>query len=186
MAIFDFKSSGKTVQKTAAEAAAVAKIDPPLGIMTPLRVGSERAGVFEVHYSLKKQLADNFRNLLLTNHGQRLGRHDFGANLYPLTLEYSNDADFDQQAINRIKEATARWMPYIDLRTFESNVVRKNNKTVGIVTITITYGIPTIGPEDSKTVVTLYVTLQRGLNGKKRNKISKAKKLHSERFCFAP
>ena len=38
-----------------------------------------------------RQLADNFRNLIMTNHGERLGRYNYGANLNSLIfLELSS------------------------------------------------------------------------------------------------
>ena len=39
----------------------------------------------------------NFRNMLMTNHGERLGRFDYGANLLPLAFELATE-DGDEEA----------------------------------------------------------------------------------------
>ena len=60
---------------------------PPIGIVTPLSLDDTGSGLLSMHYSLADQIADNLRNLVMTNHGERVGIYDFGADLRPLTLE---------------------------------------------------------------------------------------------------
>ena len=50
------------------------------------------------------QIHENFRNMLLTNKGERIGRHDFGASLRDLTFDLISSSDFEFQVMNRIKE----------------------------------------------------------------------------------
>ena len=97
-----------------------------------------------MNYSLEDQFADNLRNLLLTNWGERLGLYQYGANLKPITTELVSQDDFDSEAISRIKNAVDRWMPFVDLEDFSSAINREGNKNTAIININITYNIPAL------------------------------------------
>lgn len=154
-----FKNVGKTVIQKQEQSDAVIQQTVPFGFLTPLRLGSDNDGIFSMSTSLEEQISDNLRNLLQTNHGERLGLPGLGANLRPLALEYTNSDNFDAQAVERIKTAVSKWMPYVDLQTFASNVTRINRgNRVAAVNITIGYGIPSLGVQDRQITVTIYVT----------------------------
>lgn len=150
---YSFKSSGKTRESLVQENLKVSKV--PFGIKTPLTLGSE-TGIFEMNYSLSDQFSDNLKNLLLTNWGEHLGIHDFGANLRPLTMEFSSQEDFDTQAIERIRAAVSRWMPYVELNTFTSNVDRIENKSTAVIKITISYFIRGIDDTERSIQIVFY------------------------------
>jgi phage baseplate assembly protein W len=154
MASYSFKSVGKTQDQSAQE-----KLTPspvPFGIKTPLQLGSSE-GILAMNYSLGDQFTDNLRNLLLTNWGERVGLYQFGANLKPLTTEYESQDDFDSQAITRIKVAVEKWMPFIDLEDFSSEVDRMENKNTGIIKINITYNIAALNINRKGLQIVLYV-----------------------------
>jgi len=155
MATYSFKSSGKTLEQRAVEALNSSKI--PFGIKTPMELGSTGEGLIAMNYNLADQFADNFRNLLLTNYGERLGVYDFGANLKPLTTEFTSQEDFDNEAIERIRNAVARWMPFIALNTFESVIDRNDNKNTAVININITYSIPAVEQNNRSLQIVLYV-----------------------------
>ena len=154
MGTFSFKSSGRTKEQRAIEALTVSAT--PIGIKTPMRL-SDTDGLLSMNFVLADQVNDNLRNLILTNWGERLGHYDFGANLRPLTTEFVSQGDFDNKAIERIRQTVGRWMPYIDLEDFSSNVNRVENKNTAVLDITITYNIPTLNVKLKKLQVTLYV-----------------------------
>ena len=153
MATINFKSVGttKTTQPTQQED----QIPVPIGIKTPMQLGSN--SLLEMHYELSDQVADNLRNLLLTNWGERLGEYYFGANLRPITSEFVNIDNFDSEAVVRIKDAVSRWMPYVDLIDFISEVNRTENKSTGVITVTISYNIPQLNVLGRKLQIVLYV-----------------------------
>ena len=107
-------------------------------------------------YNLADQVHDNLRNLLQTNWGERLGFYDFGANLRPLTTEFVSQDDFDSQAIERIAAAVGRWMPYVSLDEFLSDIDRTENKNTAVIRITITYSISALNVLKKSLQVTLY------------------------------
>ncbi len=155
--VIDFKSVGDRTTDLIADAQPA---DPtPIGIMTPMRLGTGQGGLFEMYTSLKMTLNDNLKNLLLTDHGERLAFHDFGANLTPLAMDLSAfDPDaFDAEAAIRIKTAVTKYMPFIQLETFESRVDHSDNKSVGKVIIRVNYSIPRLGAKDLAQEVTIFV-----------------------------
>lgn len=154
MGQFSFKSSGQTKEKQAIEA--LTKTAAPIGIITPLRLGSQE-GIYGMNYNLPDQVHDNLRNLLQTNWGEHLGIYDFGANLRPITTEFVSQEDFDAEAIKRISAAVSKWMPFISLEDFISEVDRTQNKNTGVFKITVSYTIPALQTGKRALLVTLYV-----------------------------
>lgn len=154
MASYSFKSVGKTQEQLNAEV--LRRSLTPYGIKTPLKI-SNSDGILEMNYSLEEQFADNLKNLLLTNWGERLGLYRFGANLRPLTMEYTSQDDFDSEAIARIRDAVDKWMPFIDLENFASVVDRMENKNTAVIKINITYNIPVLNVSNKGLQIVLYV-----------------------------
>jgi phage baseplate assembly protein W len=117
----DFKSVG--VKRTdSAQTRGASTALPPIGIVTPLQLGDAGSGLLTMHYLLSDQITDNLRNLVMTNHGERVGVYDFGANLRPLTLELAQPV-WEEEAMTRIKTAVAKYMPFVELNTFESTIL---------------------------------------------------------------
>lgn len=154
MGQFSFKSSGVTQQTTPANN--IATSPPQIGILTPLSLG--QTDLLATSTDLGTQMADNLRNLLQTNWGERLGLYNYGANLKPLLVNLVSLDDFDAQAVTAIKAAVQRWMPYVILIDFLSAVdhVGKLTKGIAQATITITYSIPSLNVLNKKVKVTLY------------------------------
>lgn len=154
MGSFSFKSAGTT--KVAAAAAQQPVTAPPIGIVTPLALGQN--DLLKTNTDLAEQLADNLRNLLMTNWGERLGFYDYGANLRPLMVDLVSLNDFDSQAIDRIKAAVQKWMSYVDLVDFISEVARTGGHagSISAVNVTITYNIPSLNLKGRKLRVTLF------------------------------
>ena len=130
------------------------KTDKPLGFKTPLRFGTN--SIFAMYIDIGEQIHNNLKNLILTNHGERLSRYDFGANLHPLCFEFSAD-DFDVQATTRIKTAVAKYMPFISLESFQTFIDRNNNEHIGKIRIRITYDIPLLNIRNKAIEVVLFI-----------------------------
>lgn len=151
----NFKSVGITGQRAIDNLDIVPSITP-VGIKTPLQIGN-KYGIFEMHLNLTDTLADNLRNLILTNWGERLGLYFFGANLRPLTTEFSSQDYFDSEAVIRIKSAVRQWMPFVELIDYVSDFERFNNVSTAIIGIEISYAIPSLNLMDKKIKVNLHV-----------------------------
>ncbi len=157
MAVISFKSVGKTTATIQNENLDSSPI--PIGIRTPVRAGIvEVDGVFAMHYDIPDQVNDNIRNLIETNHGERLGLYDYGANLRELTFEITAKEDFESEVMLRIKRAIEKWMPYVSLKGFEmSNELEEIDKT-GVVKFSITYDLPILNVSDQAVDIILYVS----------------------------
>lgn len=129
----------------------------PIGVKTPLILDSSTNNIFAMHTSVRAQIADNLRNLLQTNWGERLALTSYGANLKPLVTEFSSKKAFDQEAIIRISVAVSKWMPFLELIDFESTPDFEDNEFVGKIRIQVSYAIPTIGVTRDVTQVTLHI-----------------------------
>jgi phage baseplate assembly protein W len=154
MGSYSFKSVGKTKEQIVIDQ--LVKSTQPIGIKTPLKLGSTE-GILAMHYSLADQVHDNFRNLLLTNWGERLQQYSLGANLGPLLSDYATQDNFDSAAITRINAAVQKWMPYLNLLDYLSEVDNTESRSIGVVRLTITYGIPSLQVEKRALQLTLKV-----------------------------
>lgn len=101
------------------------KNEIPIGIKTPLSFGDRE--LFAMNLNLVDQIKDNFKNLILTNYGERLGRYDFGTSLREMTLELSRD-DFDIEVARRIKSAVSKYMPFLELENLTTSINHKENR----------------------------------------------------------
>lgn len=129
----------------------------PIGIKTPLSMGQSSDGILSMHYKVSDQIQDNFRNLLLTNWGERLAFYDFGANLRNLTFELSSE-DFDMEAMRRIKRATSKWMPFIELLSFEKEILgRYQDTSLAQIRMKVEYAVPKLGITNKAIELTFYI-----------------------------
>ena len=120
----------------------------PLGIKTPVRIGSSGlSNLFDMHFQPADQLHDNLKNLIKTNHGERLGRFDLGANLRSLTFDLARMEDFEESAINNIRITVEKFMPIIEVSDIEINTVDHEKDGplppgIAKILLTIVYNIP--------------------------------------------
>ena len=160
MAEISFKSVGLDKDSTFLNTSSI--IEPvPLGIITPVRLGTGRSELFEMHFDPVSQFSDNLRNLILTNHGERLGRYNYGANLRPLLTELGAKEDFDAEAMRKIVNAVNTWIPAIELDTFNSDfgqiATSGLNPGVSTIKMNIKYSIPQFRKSGLGIEVTLLV-----------------------------
>jgi len=151
--VYSFKSAGSTDRSVETQADKNQK--PPIGIRTPLQI-SDSKGIFSMHTDVGKLISDNLRNLIQTNHGERLGFYDFGANLRPLLFNLGSE-DADTVAISRISKAIAKYMPFVSPENFQVFTDRFDNEEVAKVGIVITYTIPRINKNIRRLEVMLHV-----------------------------
>ncbi len=143
---FTFKHTGKKLSDITAESKKAP--DVILGIKTPLRPGKGTSGLFGMHSSNAAQVRDNIKNLLLTNHGERVGQFDFGANLQELVFELHSPT-FDSQVIERVKRAVAKFMPYITLQELQvSDKTMENLPDGAAIKLRILYDAPDLAIVD--------------------------------------
>ena len=84
------------------------------GPSLPLRLSPQKGELFLMNDNLANQVADNIRNILLTNRGERVMQPNFGANLKPILSEFGSP-DFENEVMARINQAVRKFMPYVSL-----------------------------------------------------------------------
>ena len=151
---YSFKSSGNTTTQESAFATLEVR-KPPIGIQTPLSVELGQ-GLFRMHTDISKVISDNLRYLILTNHGERLGFPDFGADLRPILFELGRE-EGDKQAITRIRNTVSKYMPFVSLQGFQTFVDSLDEDRLAKVGIQVTYLIPAIDDNVRSLEVMLYV-----------------------------
>ena len=152
---FQFKSSGQTLKQDVDYTNSTQK-KRVFGIKTPLETGYGRHGLFKMHSDLKSQIADNLRNLIQTNHGERLGAYSFGANLQELAFE-NVEFDVKQEGSKRIAAAVNSFMPFVQIDDFDVFVERKDNQHTAKVGIEVFYSVPRLNLTNQKIEVIMGV-----------------------------
>ena len=151
--VYSFTSAGEKQKETLVPAVPIAA--PPIGIKTPIRLANSE-GLLEMHTNVAKQISDNLRNLILTNHGERLGFFDFGANIRPILFNLGSD-NGDSEAISRIKTTVSKYLPFVSLQEFQTFVDREDNKEVAKIGIQVTYTIPQLDKALRSLEIMLYM-----------------------------
>jgi len=138
---FNFKSSGKTIGRAKIELDKLNKESEklPLGFSLPLDVNSSGNGLFKMNIELQNQLEDNFKTLVLTRPGERLGFPDYGVDLSDILYGLGTE-NIDQIAMDRIKSAVDTYMPFIQLKGFSSDYENSDGSKT-ILNIYIIYQI---------------------------------------------
>ena len=134
----------------------IERVKRPLGIKTPLQLSADTDTIFQMHTVLIDQISDNLRNLIQTNHGERLGFYHYGANLMELCFELGTESA-DTAAIRRIRKAVEKFMPFVSLDTFEPIVERYDNEHTAKIGVRITYSVPKLSTKRRAIDVILYV-----------------------------
>ena len=153
---YSFKSVGQTLKSRLDRSQTVVRRPQPIGIATPVTLDYGEYAFVKMHTDIGNQITDNFRQLILTNHGERLGLYDFGANLLELTFEMQSE-EVQGEAMTRIAQAVGTYMPFIELDTFESFIDHFDNKDIGKVGIRVGFNVPKLNITNRKVEVTLYV-----------------------------
>ena len=105
-------------------------------------------GFYVLTKTFKENAKQNFKNLLLTNPGERVMIPDFGVGISHFLFE-KNSFDTQSKITERIELQTKKYMPYISLQEIvfiESNA--KENNFANILSIEITYSIPSSNVTD--------------------------------------
>jgi phage baseplate assembly protein W len=141
--VYDFASVGE-FEEDIRNRTLDTRVDTPIGILTPVSFSNTNASLFEMHSDLGKQIKDNFRNMISTNHGERIMLNDFGANLADLAFELGVES-VDAEAMKRIMKTASKYMPFVELTTFESVTEKSLDGTLARIGVIVTFSVPSLG-----------------------------------------
>ena len=127
----------------------------PIGIKTPIQFGGDE-GFLKMTKSYPDALADNFRNMIMTNWGERLGHYDFGGNLAELAFEIGTESG-DIKAMKRIAKTTRKYMPFITLQNFEPLSEKDNDgNSVAKIGVRVSFSVPQLDNKQRAVEVLIY------------------------------
>lgn len=95
-----------------------------IGVTLPVRLG--QTGMFEQSLTAIEQTRTNFKNLILTKKGERVGQPELGCDLWKILFDPINDEVFEAARVAVIS-AVDRWLPFIELVDFQINGTRDRN-----------------------------------------------------------
>lgn len=156
MTTYSFKHVGVTRQERKTQESHLLKTAKNIGIKTPLREGNKE--FFEMNETVADQVIDNYRNMLLTNWGERVNRYRYGGNLRPLLSEYSGQESFNDELLERIRNSTATWFPFIELdeMTVVENEELSNKRGLPVIDLYIKFDIPALNVRGKVLQLTLH------------------------------
>jgi phage baseplate assembly protein W len=151
---YDFKSVGQLQQTYDDNVEDLVRANP-IGIRTPISFASSGNDMFNMSYDMPTQIRDNLKNLLSTNSGERLLMPELGANLRPLATEMTAE-DTDTEAARRIAAAVEKFMPYVELDSFEPSIEKSSDENVIQSKIRITYSVPALALNNQAVEVIIF------------------------------
>ena len=87
-----------------------------IGITLPVRMG--QTGMFDQSTTIIQQVHSNFKNLILTKKGERVGQPELGCDLWKILFDELTE-DTLENARLAVEDAVDRWLPFIELTDFE-------------------------------------------------------------------
>ena len=160
--MFNFKSSGTKVSNKKFKVDNPESLLIPIGIKTPMSPGDDRAEIFKVHVDPLEQLADNLRNLIQTNSGERLGRFELGCNLKSILFDRNNalQGDYEKIAIDNIENQVRKYLPVISIDNvgFGIDLKKESYDTTSLakVVIKVQFSVPKLRRLNNSIEVVLY------------------------------
>tara|TARA_Y100000592_G_C5457268_1_gene312034 strand:+ start:313 stop:804 length:492 start_codon:yes stop_codon:yes gene_type:complete len=143
-ATFDFGSVGDTLPTLREhEKAAFERTTVKYSPKTPLKLSTDKTELFVMNKSLADSVADNLKNLIMTNRGERVMQPRFGANLKSILGEFGTEG-FEGEVMVRIKSSVKKYLPFVSLGQFSiEKLDSPPQEGTVVVKINITYSIPT-------------------------------------------
>lgn len=127
----------------------------PYGVVTPLQLPNKTGETLKTTTDITEGVVDNFKNMLLTNYGERLGKPDFGANLSSMLTERVSQEEWNLQVANMIRTTTQKYMPFITITSVSASVVQTRNDSFSRTLVSVIFSIPAIGVQDKRVDITL-------------------------------
>ena len=115
-----------------------------IGVVIPLEPGTGTDGLFAMTHDGLKQIAINLKNLISTNHGERVGNPNYGANLRPLCAEYSTLSltEFESEAMRRIQKAVQEYLSIVELDDFTTTYIQDDDPALLRIDMNVKFNVP--------------------------------------------
>ncbi len=109
---------------------------------------------YDMIYDIESNIKQNFKNLLLTNPGERIMIPDFGCGVRRYLFEFEEDSSFDDLTAI-IEDQTEAYMPFIEIEDITlDTVVLGGLSKENTLAFTISYSVPSLDFKDSLLITT--------------------------------
>jgi len=159
---FNFKSSGTKVGNKKFKVENPGALVRSIGIKTPLERGDDRSELFKTHTDPLEQIADNLRNLIQTNSGERLGRFELGCNLKSILFNRNSSmqSDYEKIAIENIETQVSKYLPNVTIENIAFDVEQKkeffDKTSLAKVVLNVKFSVPKLRRMNNSIEVILY------------------------------
>lgn len=137
-------NSGFTDFENASQDRKIEKLNGLFGISPKLPLSFAKEGSYTLLVELKDLVKQNFKNLMLTEPGERIMDINFGAGLKSFLFEPIND-ETRAEIENRIYSQVSRYMNYVEI---DQLTVQQDQLEPNYLIISIYYMIPNLNIED--------------------------------------
>ena len=158
---FNFKSVGERPSARRNDNTGVLR-PTSIGFKTPLR-STGNADIFDMHQDPREQLRDNFKNLILTNKGERLGMPEYGVSLKSISYDFSNREDYMSIVQDQIIEQAKIYIPAILVKKVEVEVNDDNEalasqrQGLALLKVVVLFDIPKLRAENMALQIAMYI-----------------------------
>jgi len=162
--MFNFKSSGVKIDDPKFRPTITNEKNEgtPISIKTPLQKGNSNTELYQMHYDPLAALADNLKNLLQTNKGERLGRYNIGCSLTDVLFDRSNSktGEYEQIAMQSIMEQVQNFLPVINIDNIEFSPLQtldsSDRSSLSKIIVKVNFSVPKLKRSNNKIEVILY------------------------------
>ena len=164
MASFNFKSSGFKITDRVINNTEEALKEQPLGIKTPLEMGTSSRQLFNMHSNPAAQLKDNLKNLILTEKGERLGMPEYGCGLRQYLFDLTSLPDYETVIITAVNDQIQKYMPFLLVKNIEildyaksqDESSLKSRNGMAAILLRIVYDIQKISIQNQKIEIVVF------------------------------
>lgn len=105
---------------------------------------SDEDGYYALTKTLKENIRQNFKNLVLTSPGERIMLPDFGVGIrdYLFEIPAKPIEDVQSEIFSKVLDQTARYMPFVQIQGVDFS--EQNNKSVSneqVLTVRISFAV---------------------------------------------
>ena len=135
---------------------------PNLGFKTPLR-NTGNSDIFDMHNDPREQIKDNFKNLILTNKGERLGMSEYGCSLKTISYDFAQRKDYLSIVEKQIIEQAKIYLPVILVKKVDARVndtseqAEVQRQGMALLKIVVLFDIPVIRCENLAIQVEMFI-----------------------------
>jgi phage baseplate assembly protein W len=123
---------------------AIRKVNGLVGLAPLLPLTFSKEGPYNLITELKDLVKQNFKNLILTEPGERIMDNNFGVGLKQYLFENITVA-LQQDISQNIRQQKAKYMPYVNIDNIE---FENDQNAPNYLGISIYYSIPSLSIED--------------------------------------